>query len=145
MSKESIEFVLKNFPATRYYANFKLVTWHPLGIFDEQLADKIVAFIEWEEYVQEAPFDRYTDLSGITDLRISVNHVIETARRRRIVREPVKSAIFADRPISLNLALMYERLMEDAIMLRVRSFRDRDTAAEWLDVPIALLHPPPSP
>ncbi len=142
MSEESLEFILKNFPGTRYYPQFKITTWHPRGILDEPLADKIIAFIEWEEYVQEAPFDRYTDLSGITDLRISINHVIETARRRRIAREPVKSAFFADKPITLSLAQMYERLMLGATMITVRSFDDRQIAADWLEIPLSILQPP---
>ena len=145
MSEESIDFILKEFPGTRYYPKFKLTTWHPRGILDEPLADKLIAFVEWEEYVQDAPFDRYVDLSGISDVRIGVTHVIETARRRRIAREPVKSALFADKPSTSNLAQMYERLMEGAIVIRVRSFGDRETAAEWLEVPLVLLQTPPSP
>ena len=63
MSEELVEYILKNFPGTRYYPRFKLTTWHPRGVLDPALAEKIIAFIEWEEYIQEAPFDRYTDLS----------------------------------------------------------------------------------
>src|SRR5258708_40312061 len=109
MSEELVEYILKNFPGTRHYPRFKLTTWRPRGILDEALADKLIAFIEWEEYIQDAPFDRYTDLSGITEIQASVEHVIETARRRRFVREPVKSAFFADDPVSLEVAQTYER------------------------------------
>jgi hypothetical protein len=142
MSEESIEFVLKNFPGTRYYPKFKLTTWHPKGILDEALADKIIEFIEWEEYIQDAPFDRYGDLSCVAEVRIGTNHIFETARRRRIVREPVKSALFSDKPASLDIAQMYERLMERAVMITVRAFSDRQAAAEWLEVPLAILRPP---
>lgn len=142
MSEEPTEFVLKNFPGTRYYPKFRLTTWHPKGILDEPLADKIVQFVEWEEYIQEAPFDRYIDLSGFTEIRISTNHVLETARRRRIVRQPVKSAFFADKPISLDIAQMYERLMEGAVMITVLSFNNREAAATWLEVPARILFPP---
>jgi hypothetical protein len=51
MSEASVEYVLKNFPGTRYYPKFKLTTWHPQGTFDATLANKIIAFIEWEEYI----------------------------------------------------------------------------------------------
>jgi hypothetical protein len=57
MSEEPTEFILKDFPATRYYLKFHLTTWYLTGILDEALAEKIVAFIEWEEYIQEAPFE----------------------------------------------------------------------------------------
>jgi hypothetical protein len=142
MDEESAEYILKAFPGTRYYPRFKLTTWHPQGIFDPALADKLVAFIEWEEHIQAAPFDRYIDLSGITEIRFNVDHVIETARRRRFVREPVKSALFGDDPVRLDLAQLYERLMADALMIQVRAFGDRKAAGEWLEVPPRILEPP---
>ncbi len=86
MNEQSVEYVLKNFPGTRYYPEFRLTTWHPQGTFDAALANKIIAFIEWEEYIQDAPFDRYTDLSGIAEIRIGIGSMIEIARRRRFVQ-----------------------------------------------------------
>ena len=142
MSEELLEYILKSFPGTRYYPRFKLTTWHPRGVLDAALADKIITFIEWEEYIQEAPFDRYTDLCGITKIRTSVEHIIEIARRRCFVREPVKSALLADNPANLEVAQIYERLMKDAIMIEVRTFSDRKAAGEWLEVPPEILEPP---
>jgi hypothetical protein len=142
MSEESMEFILKDFPGTRYFPKFKLTAWHPKGVFDEPFADRLVAFIEWEEYIQQAPWDRYADLSGVTDFRISLHHIIEIARRRGFVREPVKSALFADQRAGLELIRSYERLMEDAVMITVRAFDTREAAAEWLEVPPSILLPP---
>ena len=141
MNAQSVEYVLKNFPGTRYYPEFRLTTWHPQGTFDTALANKVIAFIEWEEYIQEAPFDRYTDLSGIVEIRIGIGSIIEMARRRRFVREPVKSALFGHDRARLEVAQSYERLMQDATMIQVRSFSDRQAAAEWLDVPETILEP----
>ena len=141
MNEASIEYVLKNFPGTRYYPNFKLTTWHPQGTFNAALANKIIAFIEWEEYIQDAPFDRYTDFSGIAEIRIGIGSMIEIARRRRFVREPVKSALFGHDRVRLELAQTYERLMHDATMIEVRSFNDRRAAADWLEVPETILDP----
>ena len=112
LREEPIEFVLKDFPGTRYYPKFRLTTWHPTGILDEALAEKVIEFVEREEYIQEAPFHRYLDLSGFTEIRIRPKHIIEIARRRGIVRQAVKSAFFADNPIGLAIAQVYERLME---------------------------------
>lgn len=141
MNAQSVEYVLKNFPGTRYYPEFRLTTWHPQGTFDTALANKVIAFIEWEEYIQEAPFDRYTDLSGIVEIRIGIGSIIELARRRRFVREPVKSALFGQDRARLEVAQSYERLMQDATMIQVRSFSDRQAAAEWLEVPETILEP----
>jgi hypothetical protein len=134
-----VQFILKDFPRTRYYPKFRLTTWHLTGILDKPLAEKVIQFIEWEEYIQEAPFDRYIDLSGFTEIRTRPNHIFEIARGRRTVREPVKSAFFADNSISLAIAQVYERLMEGATMIKVRAFCNRDFAAEWLEVPVQIL------
>ena len=141
MNEQSVEYVLKNFPGTRYYPEFRLTTWHPQGTFDTALANKVIAFIEWEEYIQDAPFDRYTDFSGVAAIRIGVDSIIEIARRRRIVREPVKSALFGNDRARLEVAQSYERLMNDATMIQVRSFSDRKAAAAWLEVPQTILSP----
>jgi hypothetical protein len=142
ISEEMIEFILKDFPGTRYYPKFHLTTWHPMGILDQALAEKVIEFVEREEYLQDAPFDRYIDLSGFTEIRIRPNHIIDIARRRQIVRQPVKSAFFADNAIGLAIAQVYERLMEGAAMITVRAFNNPDFAAEWLEVPVQILLPP---
>ena len=141
LREEPIEFVLKDFPGTRYYPQFRLTTWHPTGILDEALAEKVIKFVEREEYIQEAPFHRYLDLSGFTEIRVRPKHIIEIARRRGIVRQAVKSAFFADNPIGLAIAQVYERLMEGA-PITVRAFNNPDFAAEWLEVPVQILFPP---
>ena len=125
MNEASAEYVLKNFPGTRYYPTYKLTTWHPQGVLDIALAEKVIDFIEWEEYIQEAPFDRYTDFSGVAAIRIGVDSIIEIARRRRIVREPVKSALFGNDRARLEVEQSYERLMNDATMIERRGVARR--------------------
>jgi hypothetical protein len=94
-----------------------------------------------EERIQEALFDRYADLSGLTYIRIGLDHVFHTARRRRKVRQPVKSALFADNRLSFSVAHSYELLMCDA-MIEVRAFKERTAAARWLEVPLKTLQCP---
>ena len=142
MSEEITESVLKDFPHAVYYPKFRLMTWHPIGIFDGALADKVREFIEWEEHMQDAPFNRYTDLSGVTEVQISLQRLLEAARQRRRVLQAVNSAIFADKKYSFLIAQIYESLMEEAVAITVRAFRERESAAQWLDVPVAILCPP---
>jgi hypothetical protein len=142
ISDEPLDFILKNFPGTRYYPKYHLITWHPMAILDEALAEKVIDFVEREEHIQDAPFDRYIDLSGCTQIRIKPHHIIDIARRRRIVRQLVKSALFADNPIGLAIGQVYERLMGGATMMTVRAFNNPDFAAEWLEVPVQILFPP---
>ncbi len=142
VSEEVIECVLKDFLRTAYYPKFRFMTWHPTGIFDGALADKVMEFIEWEEHVQDAPFDRYIDLSGVTEVQISAQRLSELARQRRRVLQPVNSAIFGDKKLSFLIAQIYESLMEEATMITVRAFREREAVAQWLGVPVAILSPP---
>lgn len=144
MSEEIIESVLKDFPDAVYYPKFRLMTWHPIGIFDRALADNVRQFIEWEEHIQDSPFDRYTDLSGITEVQINLQRLSETASRRRRVLQPVRYAIFADKRHCFVIAQIYESFMEQAVAITVRAFRERELAAQWLGVPIAILCRPPT-
>jgi hypothetical protein len=139
VSEKIIESVLTDFPDAVYYPKFRLMTWHPVGIFDAALAENVLQFMEWEEYIQDAPFDRYTDLSGITEVQINLQHLSEAARRRRSVLQPVRSAIFANETDFFVIAQIYESLMEHAEAITVRAFREREIAAQWLGVPFAIL------
>jgi hypothetical protein len=135
------EFIRKAFPRTWYYPRWHLLTWFPRGVLNEVFADQVIEFIEMEERIQEAPFDRYADLSGLTDVRIGIDYIIHTARRRRNVKQPVKMALFADNPMSFGIAHSYELLMYDA-MIEVRAFKKRAAAAEWLEIPLKTLECP---
>jgi hypothetical protein len=140
MKPQPLATLLKTFPHTRYYPEWRLLTWHPRGLFDDALADKIVEVIGLEERFVEAPFHRYMDLSGLTHIRLKIGHVFEVAKQRRAVREPVRSAFFSDTIVGLGIARMYEALMEEAT-IQVRAFRERGAAAEWLGVRLEVLHP----
>ncbi len=60
--------------------------------------------------------------------------------QRRVVKEPVKSAIFADTTIGFGIARMYAERMKCAF-IDVCAFRDGAEAAEWLGVPLESLQP----
>ena len=132
------EFIRKAFPRTWFHRRWRLLTWYPRGVLNEAFADQVIEFIEMEESIQEAPFDRYADLSGLTHIRIGIDHIIHTARRRRKVKQPAKSALFADNPMTFGVAHSYELLMCDA-MIEVRAFKERTAAAHWLEVPLKTL------
>jgi hypothetical protein len=137
-SKVPPEVIRKAFPRTWYHPRWRLLTWYPRGVLNQAFADQVIAFIEMEERIQEAPFERYADLSGLIHIRLGIDHIIHTARRRRKVRQPVKTALFADNPISFSIAHSYELLMLDA-MIEVRAFNQRVAAATWLEVPLKTL------
>jgi hypothetical protein len=135
------EFIRKAFARTWFHPRWHLLTWYPRGVLNEAFADQVIEFIEMEESIQEAPFDRYADLSGLTHIRIGIDHLIHTARRRRKVKQPAKSALFADNPMTFGVVHSYELLMSDA-MIEVRAFKERRAAAQWLEVPLKTLECP---
>jgi hypothetical protein len=140
MIAEAPEFIRKGFPRTWYYPKLKLVTWHPRGVLNDAFADQVIDFIEMEERIQDVPFDRFTDFSGLTDIRLKVDHFFDIGRRRSAMPQPVKSAFFADKSISFYVAQMYEMIMDKA-MVEVRAFSQRKAAAKWLGVPMKVLEP----
>ena len=98
--------------------------------------------LESEERIADAPFHRYTDFYGLTEIRLKFGHAFQIAEHRRTgyAGEPVKSAFVSDWVIGLGIARMYAALMEGA-PIEVRAFRSRDAAAEWLAVPVDILRP----
>ena len=133
--------VLKGFPETRWYADVRLVTWHPRGVLDDELADRIIDFMESEERIADAPFHRYADFDGLTEIQLKFGHAFRIAERRKAFYgggPPVKSAIYCDWIVGFGMARLYAELMKDC-PIEVRAFRDRKAAAEWLGVPVDLL------
>jgi hypothetical protein len=140
LTPESISEV---FPWASYHAGWGLVTWHPDGVLDNEGADRVVEFLESREQFDGVPFNRFSDMTGYTQIKLGLDHVVRLARRRRRFYKgpPVKSAIFAVRLISLSIARMYEELMAGS-QITVCTFRDRAAAAEWLGVPTSVLQRP---
>ena len=140
-AEEAPAFVRKAFPRTWYSPPHKLLVWFPIGIFNEVFADQVFDYVEMEERIQDAPFNRFVDLSGLFDLRVDLNYVVKAARRRRRAKQPVKTAIYADTQLAFGIARMYEQLM-DGGMIEVRAFNAVGPVAEWLEVPSELLKCP---
>ena len=86
MNEQPLATLLKTFPHTRYHPEWRLLTWHPRGLFDDALADKLIEVIGSEERVEKVPFHRYADFSGLTHIRLKVGHVFDVAKLRRGVR-----------------------------------------------------------
>jgi hypothetical protein len=143
MIPASPEAILEVIPNTRFFSQPPLLTFHPTGIFDDDFADLILEFLEAEEGVAETPFDRYTDLDGLSEIHLKIAHFFANAERRRTGYhgEPVKSAIVSERVVGFGMARMYEALMDGAA-IHVRAFHSRRDAALWLGVPLECLLPP---
>jgi hypothetical protein len=97
----------RRFPYASYHQDHRLVPWHPDGVLDNERADEVIEFIELAEKFEGQSFDRFTDMTGYSEIRIDLDHLVRLARRRRNYRGPrVKSAFYAVRLISLAIARM---------------------------------------
>jgi hypothetical protein len=124
----------------RHYPAHRLVAWQPQGTLDDALLDQIA---EWLFVIEKValPFERYVDLSRLTDISVRTRHVFHFAEKRKeqfAGIEPVRSAVFCDDWVGFGIAQLYESLMENA-PIQVRAFNDRSKAAEWLGVPVDVL------
>ena len=127
-------------PFLRYYANHQLVAWQPQGVLDDRLLDEIA---EWLVPVENAArsFNRFADLSKLTEVKISARHVFDYAQRRArefAGVEAVRSALFCQDRVGFWIAQLYEELMKDT-PIQARAFRELAKAAQWLNVPVVVL------
>ena len=89
-----------------------------------------------------APEKRFVDFSRLTEVAVRTSHLFEFARKRAeqfAGVTPVKSALFSEDWVGFGIARMYEGLMKGT-PIDARAFRDRVTAAIWLDVPAEILN-----
>lgn len=131
------------FTRTRFRSEHQLETWYPVGTLDGAMAREMVNYLGFEEVVSEEPFDRFSDLSGLTAIHLDFIELVDLAATRRAAYDdgpPVKSAILApDRP-AYAVARMFAALMEPS-PIDVRVFRTTGEAGEWLGVPVDVLLP----
>ena len=124
----------------RQYPAHDLIAWQPQGVLDDELLDEIG---EWLCHIEKASarLKRFVDFSRLTSVAVRTNHVFEFARKRAeqfAGITPVKSALFSEDWVGFGIARLYESLMKET-PIDARAFRDRGTAAVWLDVPAEIL------
>jgi len=125
----------------RHYPAYNLVTWQPQGVLDDRLLDAIGEWLCHIEKAAPGPFDRFVDLSQITEITVRANHVFDFARKRAeqfTGAALVKSALFSEDWVGFGIARMYESLMVGT-PIDARAFRDRVEAAIHLGLPPEIL------
>ena len=126
---------------TRFHAGMGLETWFPVGVLDIAMATFMVHYIGFEEAVAEQPFNRFSDLTGLTAIHLDFKEISDLVAMRRKSYEdgpPVKSAILATSASAYGIARMFAALMEPS-PIDVRVFRSTADAARWLEVPVGFL------
>jgi hypothetical protein len=127
---------MKILPWLSFNPDIRLLVFQPRGILDEPSMEKAVAMMEKLEQEADQPFNRYTDLSKLDAIDLSLGFIYRISLHRRRLYEnqpPVKSAFYATSEGSLRLARTH-LMLTDQSPLQVQIFKDSDGAAQWLGV-----------
>jgi len=126
---------------TKYHPDLKLQTWFPDGVLDNAMAAQVLSYVAFEEKILDEPFNRFADLSKLSRVDLDFMDVADVASERLKAYgagAPVKSAFLADTMAAYAIAKMFAALMEES-PIQVRVFRQVDSAARWLEVPVEAL------
>jgi hypothetical protein len=126
---------------TKYHPDLRLQTWFPDGVLNNTLATQMISYVAFEEKILDEPFNRFADLSRLSRVDLDFMDVADYAAERRqayAAGAPVKSAFLAKTMAAYAIAKMFAALMEDS-PIEVRVFRQIDSAARWLEVPVEAL------
>ena len=132
-------------PGVECLEDARLFIWRPHGILNEEVLNKILAYVLVQEGRFGKIFDRFTDLSLIDAVDLTFKYVFHFAlyrRLSRIGREPVKSAILVTSPEVARYVKLHA-LVTDRSPLKVKMFKEYGAAAMWLNAPLRLLQPKP--
>jgi hypothetical protein len=103
---------LAAFPGTRFFPECHLMTWHPRGLLNLMHAQSILHWLRAVE-PELGAFNRFVDLTGMHEVRLSDEDVATVAahRREHYLGDPVTTVFLASTPLSYGIAAIYERLM----------------------------------
>src|SRR5215813_11122125 len=132
---------MKFFSDVEFHEDIRLLIYRPRGVLNEQSVDKIVGIIgELESKLQE-PFNRFFDTLGHDEVELNFRYIIQISLHRVLSyldRPPVKSAILATDNTIIHYCQLRAIITEDS-PIKVRIFREREEAAQWLGVPLQRL------
>ena len=128
-------------PELEFHEDIHLLTYRPRGVIDEQALKKVITILEDLEARLQEPFNRFSDTLGTDEVELNFKYVIQFSLWRRLSyagHPPVKSAILAADSTMILYARLHAVLTQGS-PINVRVFKDRQLAADWLNVPIDLL------
>jgi hypothetical protein len=128
-------------PDIEFHDDIRLLIYRPRGVIDEAAVKKIISVLEDLEAKSEKPFNRFSDTLGADEVELNFKYVIQVSLCRRLSytgHPPVKSAILATDSTMIHYGRLHALLTQGS-PINVRVFKDRQEAADWLNVPIERL------
>jgi hypothetical protein len=130
-------------PDIQFHEDIRLLVYRPRGLLNEATVNKIIKVIGDLEAGLDEPFDRFFDTLGHDQVELNFRYIIHVSLYRRLSyegRPPIKSAILATDSTIIHYGKLHAVLTQGS-PINVRLFRDREEAAQWLNLPIARLMP----
>jgi len=128
-------------PDVEFYKDIGLLVHRPHGSLNKAAVSRIVAIVGELEYSLQEPFNRFFDTVGADEVDLNFQYMIRISLYRRCVyagRPPIKSAILATDSTAIHYARLHAVLTQGS-PIKVRVFRDRTEAAQWLGMPLEIL------
>ena len=119
-----------------FHPDLNLLVWQPRGILDEPHVEQLIDLLQRTEDEAKRPFNRYTDLSTLNAVELTLNYVLRVSLYRRVVygeRPNVKSAFYVADRETAQLAIAHATVAAGS-PLQVNVFVHKNAAAQWLDV-----------
>ena len=132
---------MKLAPDVEFQEDIRLLIYRPRGVINEEAIKKVISVLEDLEARLREPFNRFSDTLGADEVELNFKYVIQVSLCRRLSyagHPPVKSAILATDSTMIHYARLHAVLTQGS-PITVRVFKDRQEAAEWLNVPIQTL------
>ena len=128
-------------PEIKFYEDIRLLIYRPHGLLNEAAITRVLTALESLEAELQEPFNRFSDTLSADEVELNFKYVIQVSLHRRLAyagHPPVKSAILATDSTMIHYARLHALLTQGS-PITVRVFKDRQKAAEWLNVPIERL------
>src|SRR5436189_5474818 len=123
-------------PEIQFHQDIPLLIYRPRGVIDEAAIKEIVSVLEDLEAKLQKPFNRFSDTLAADEVELNFKYVIQVSLCRRLSyagHPPVKSAILATDSTMIHYARLHALLTQGS-PINVRTFKDRQEAADWLGV-----------
>jgi hypothetical protein len=130
-------------PHVEFHEDIGLLIYSPRGSLDRVAINKIISVIGELEFTLKKPFNRFLDTAAADAVDLNLDHIrrVSLYRRRFYGNRPtIKTAILATDATMTGYGRLHASLTQGS-PVKVRVFRDRKEAAQWLGVPLELLSP----
>ena len=127
---------LKLPPHIIFHHDLNLMVYKPRGVLNIERIQKDIAAVTAAENQVATPFNRFVDLSGLSQIRLDPDWALRTAKLRRMDyadRPTIKSAYYVTTTKGAQLAKMCAAVTESSA-LQIQVFEDIPSAAKWLGV-----------